>query len=585
MLAILIIFAIVGGIAFYLVFTQGLFSSLIMSVLSLVAALIAFNYYEPLGNKLNGIGLASYGSEAISLMALFLLSLLVMRLAFDRFIKGNMKFPLLVDRVASAIFGLIAGMVIAGIVAIGFQLLPTPAKLLGFDRFPEVSDRNLNERSNLFPSADGFVSAVVGHASKHGFAGAATYSQYHPDFLAELYLNRLTLDPYSRRSAAADCLKVDTAWLVQQDNVLDCRRNEQMTPDIGEIFIAVRLQINAGSGSKDDPGAADADGKIRFTLGNIRLLGFEQEDPYAKGLSRYPLGILKPGFQVVDGMGFDRGRELEISRAVDLLFSWPENYKKNKPLFVELKGSAHARMPSISRLEDEKEPEIKLWFDASRNITQADFEVPAENKVSYLCKSLSIITQGQGDLKLPRIGKEDKVREDQNYTELGPSTKFQNNRYEHTHFRVQTNIRMQIQTPPHDLFVPRGFHLLCLRIDGQRKSLNTSFVLPTLLDTQLNEIFPVGMKAEGNTNTELAYSVNAIGATDLDQAYPNYKNIWIVKNKEVLKEIMFFYLVPRQTPNMGIIGCRTRSRSTDPGHIWNFSANVDTVQAPSSAKE
>ena len=154
MLAILIIFAIVGGIAFFLVFTQGLFSSLIMCVLCLISALIAFNYYELLGSKLNGIGLASYGGEAISLMGLFLLSLLVMRLAFDRLIKGNMKFPLLVDRIASAFFGLTAGMVIAGIIAIGFQLLPTPAKLLGFDRFPEVADRNLKERSNLFPSAD-----------------------------------------------------------------------------------------------------------------------------------------------------------------------------------------------------------------------------------------------------------------------------------------------------------------------------------------------------------------------------------------------------------------------------------------------
>ncbi len=89
MLAILIIMAIVGGIAFFLVFTQGLFNSLIMCVLCLISALIAFNYYELLGSKLNGIGLASYGGTAISLMGLFLLSLLVMRLAFDRLIKAH----------------------------------------------------------------------------------------------------------------------------------------------------------------------------------------------------------------------------------------------------------------------------------------------------------------------------------------------------------------------------------------------------------------------------------------------------------------------------------------------------------------
>ena len=588
MLVILITLAIVGGIAFFLVFTQGLFSSLIMCVLSLVSALIAFNYYEALGSKLNDIGLASYGGESISLMVLFLLSLLVMRLASDRLIKGNMKFPLLVDRIASAFFGLTAGMVIAGIVAIGFQLLPTPAKLLGFNRFPEVADRNLKERKNLFPSADGFVSAVVGQASKYGFAGAEKYSQYHPDFLAELYLNRLTLDPYSRQNAATDCLKVEKAWLVPQDKpedyLQDCRRNEPPAPESGEIFIAVRLHINAGSGSKDDPGAADADGIIRFTLGNIRLLGFNEEDKYAKGLSRYPLGILKPGFQVVDGLGYDRGRELESSRAVDLLFSWPENYKKIKPVFIELKGSARAIMPSVSKLEDEKAPEMKLWFDASKIAAEADFEAPAENNVSYTCTSLSIITQEQKDLKLPRIALEDKAKEDQKYNEMAP-TIFQNKRYAQTHFRLQSRTRIQDATA-YDLFVPPGFYLLYLRIDGQRKPIDTSFVLPTLMDTQKNIIYPAGMKAEGNSWTELAYSVNAAGATTRKKAYPQEKQIWLAqKSKESLNELLVFYLVPRQTPTVGIIGCRTRSRLTDPGQIWNFKDNVDTVQASSPAQK
>ena len=588
MLAILIIFAIVGGIAFFLVFTQGLFSSLIMCVLCLISALIAFNYYELLGSKLNGIGLASYGGEAISLMGLFLLSLLVMRLAFDRLIKGNMKFPLLVDRIASAFFGLTAGMVIAGIIAIGFQLLPTPAKLLGFDRFPEVADRNLKERSNLFPSADGFVSAVVGQASKYGFAGAEKFSQYHSDFLAELYLNRLTLDPYSRQSAATESVKVDKAWLLQQDNLLDCRRNEQITPERGEIFIALRLHINAGSGSTDDTGAADADGIIRFTLGNIRLLGFDEEDEDTNGLSRYPLGVLKPGFQIVDGMGYDRGRELKSSRAVDLLFSWPENYKKIKPRLVELKGSARATMPSVSRLEDAKAPKMKLWFAASRNVTQADFEVPAESNVSYACKSLSIWTPDNKKalkdlLKFPRIALEDKIKKDQKYTEIRPPTKFnQNEQYEQTHFRIRTRIRIQ-NAKSYDLFVPQGFDLLYLRIDGQRKSIDRSFVLPTLLDTQKNKIYAAGIMAAGSTNTELAYSVNAAGTKEPKDAFPQEKNIWFAKNKETLNELLVFYLVPRPTSAVGIAGCCTRSNSAE--QIWNFKDNVDTVLAPSTVQK
>ena len=591
MLAILIIIAIVGGIAFFLVFTQGLFSSVIMCVLILVSALIAFNYYELLGAKLNNIGLAPYGGKAISLMVLFIICLLVMRLVADRLIKGNMKFPLIVDRVASGFFGLLAGMMIAGIVAIGFQMLPTPAKIIGFDRLPKAATRNLEERNNLFPNVDGFVSAVVGQASKYGFAGSEKYSHYHPDLLEELYLQRLTLDPYSRQSAATDSIKVEKAWMME-NSLFDCRLNEPLAPEAGEVLIAVRLSIQAGSGKKDNPGASDGDGKIRFTLGNVRLLGFNENDKYSKGLSRYPLGILKPGFQVVDGMGYDRGRELETSREVDLLFSWPENYKKLKPFFIELKGSARATMPSVSKLENQEAPDIQQWFDASKIAAQADLEAPAETKVTYVCQSLSIWSptdiQGKKDFKLPLISIEEKIRENQKYTEI-ESTSFQDGKYVRAHYYIRPIRQAVLSGRTYELYVPKGYDLLCLRISGNQSQVARSFILPALLDTQQNEILPVGIKADvriqNQSWTELAYSVNAAGAKTFDQAYPNYKDIWIAQKKATLDTLLVFYLIPNQTPPVGIVGCRTRTTLADPGQIWNFTANVDTILVPTPAEK
>ena len=61
MIAILILCVVVGGLVYYQVFTQGLFSTLIMAVLSLVSAVIALNYYEPLATLLNDLGLANFG--------------------------------------------------------------------------------------------------------------------------------------------------------------------------------------------------------------------------------------------------------------------------------------------------------------------------------------------------------------------------------------------------------------------------------------------------------------------------------------------------------------------------------------------
>ncbi|MCK4629217.1 MAG: hypothetical protein KAT56_09445, partial [Sedimentisphaerales bacterium] len=62
MIAILIFTVITGILIFYQVFTQGLFSNIIMAVLSLVAAITALNYYEPLAALLNDkVGIMNIG--------------------------------------------------------------------------------------------------------------------------------------------------------------------------------------------------------------------------------------------------------------------------------------------------------------------------------------------------------------------------------------------------------------------------------------------------------------------------------------------------------------------------------------------
>jgi uncharacterized membrane protein required for colicin V production len=585
MLVIIVIMLIAGGIAFYQVFTQGFFSSVIMCVLCLASALIAFNYYEVLGTKLNRIGLAHLEGNAISLMGLFLASLLITRLAFDRLIKGNMKFPLIVDRIASGVFGLVAGIVIAGMVALEFQMLPISSTLLGFNRFPNVADRDLEERKNLFPSADGFVAAVVGQASKHGFSGSERFAHYHPDLLEELYVKRLTLDPYSRQNAAGDSVRVEKAWLLPND-VYDSRRNEMISAPAREIFLAIRLSIQAGE-PKEKTGAADADGKIRFTLGNIRLLGFDENDKDSEGVTRYPVGILKPGFKVVDSLGFHLGRELDSSRAVDLVFSWPETMKAPPPLYVEFKSSARASLPSVSQLKEEASPPPDQWFAASKNVPQADMEAPAESNVTYNCKSLSIWSpdnpQGQKDFKFPLIGSTPESRESQKYVEIVSPT-FEGNRYKQTHFRLQSRTAGMIKdAKAYDLFVPRNSYLLCLRIDGNQANLNSSFILPTLVDANNNEIFAAGMKmsaqAKGN-QVELAYSVNSPGIP-----YP--QRIWLAQQKGNMSRkdaLLVFYLIHNQTPPVGIIGCRTRTSRTDAGQIWNFTGNVDSILAAPAAE-
>lgn len=90
----LVIFCVIAIFLLYIqVFTQGLFGTFLMAVLSLTAAAVAFNYYELLAAIINDQGLGWLGSYGASLLGIFVITLLILRLLSDRLIRGNMIFP------------------------------------------------------------------------------------------------------------------------------------------------------------------------------------------------------------------------------------------------------------------------------------------------------------------------------------------------------------------------------------------------------------------------------------------------------------------------------------------------------------
>ena len=96
------LFSIVAGLMVLLVSAfwayQGLYSSLLMFVEAVIACMIAFGFYESIHSmweaSLNpGLGLP------LAFMALFLVSLLIMRMLTDKLIPSNLTLPMYVDRV------------------------------------------------------------------------------------------------------------------------------------------------------------------------------------------------------------------------------------------------------------------------------------------------------------------------------------------------------------------------------------------------------------------------------------------------------------------------------------------------------
>jgi len=346
MLANIILWIIIAAITYYQVVRGGLFGSMLMAVLTVSSAVIALNYFEILGNLINNFGLGHFGPWAIALIGLFSIILLVLRIVANLILPQKIALPRLIDTSGACFFSLVTSLVVTGIIAIGVQTMPLPAKILGFNRFPNLNQ--MEERKNLFPNSDGFLLGIMRNASKYCFAGRQGFGQNHPDLLKELYLNRLVLDPGSRREAGPGSISVKSAQLIKNP-VADAKTRQPLVLNSNESLLVVTVSINPGVRGKYKTGAADSDGLIRFVMGNFRLAGFNPAEHTSRGINQYPVGFLSGDGQTLEPLPLNEGRCIPAgsSSQVELLFIWPVNPANTPPRYLDFKCSVHADIPPI----------------------------------------------------------------------------------------------------------------------------------------------------------------------------------------------------------------------------------------------
>ena len=184
MILTLLVALLVLGVAFYQV-TQGLFSALIMTLLAVLSAAVAFNYYELLAAELYPYQPSH--ADAIALLALFILPLLAMRWVYDYFLAGNVVFGVWADRIGGGVLGIISGMVLVGVLAVAVQMLPLGRSILGFEPF----DPALQRQAGLAPFyPDQFVVGMVEKFSTGSLGVERPFTKVHDDLLRELYCVR-----------------------------------------------------------------------------------------------------------------------------------------------------------------------------------------------------------------------------------------------------------------------------------------------------------------------------------------------------------------------------------------------------------
>lgn len=146
---------------------DGLFTALCNLVNALIAGVIAFGFFEPIADWLEGSlqGGAAAGYEDFSaLIVLFVFSVIVLRAITNRLAPDMLDFPANAQY-GGAVLGLITGYFVTGFLLCAMQTLPWHESFLGFQ--PRVA--NDSGPRSIFPP-DRVWLAMMRYAGAHALA-------------------------------------------------------------------------------------------------------------------------------------------------------------------------------------------------------------------------------------------------------------------------------------------------------------------------------------------------------------------------------------------------------------------------------
>ena len=323
--SVIILFLIAVGFFHWI---QGFFSSTLSAICAVVSAIVALSYHEtllegPLAN------MSPNWMPTITVLGLFGLTYVILRTIFDKLIPGGIMLPAMLDKVGGALMGLVAGGFGLGVVVIAAQLMPFGPSIGGYTRYESrplrevtipsggasrsaktagmfdemTSDQFEDEkRSKLLAPVDDLVVGTLAHVSKGALSTDKPFESVHPDYLTELYGQRLGMQSAAARSIINNPAKgqnaVEVIGIFNAPNFTPAQIVDQefkkyrdtplkISPAGSDRRIVVRVRFNT---------TPETDKLLRMSPAAVRIVAMKpsQTSEEMEPKNHFPIGTIEP---------------------------------------------------------------------------------------------------------------------------------------------------------------------------------------------------------------------------------------------------------------------------------------------------
>jgi len=392
-MASLIVVLIIIGCAVFQYLKGTVVRAFATIIVAVMAGLIAFGFFEALANVFISRGDGSRfislvpWAQTLSFILLFVLFFAVLQTSLMYLTRQSVDLGVLPERIGRVICGILLGLIASGFLLTAFQMAPLPVGY-PYKRFDPVKLEIESPNRVLF-NADGFVTGLFSILSNGSFSGKRSFAMLHPNYLDQLFFNRLTrVGETSIISSLTPAIQVPNpaVWPAteaireQADRFvteLKTRGGKLAFDDSGRsIPLPVSTKggdnttiVRIGIKKRAIRSAAKVNGGA-FTPSQLRLIckrkGSAEERLAGKGINVYPVGFLKSANEIqirpeikLATDDFERSSD---TKEIDFVFRVPNGFE---PVLVQYKMNSVVDIPQRSIVSIDQAPSPATFSPSS----------------------------------------------------------------------------------------------------------------------------------------------------------------------------------------------------------------------------